>query len=149
MTSVKNIQIGQVDMIISLSRYHAVVKLWYRQKSEMSKSKQESSVTSSIGQGNVEHTREKTILTNVVEIGASSIVFSSPVRVQLAALSYKSDTLVALSQQRYRWLHKYVLEKEKNQRERLGRNALACERGGYTSSSKFSNNIYNTIHQYK
>jgi len=49
MTSVKNIQIGQVDMIISLSRYHAVVKLWYRQKSEMSKSKQESSVTSSIG----------------------------------------------------------------------------------------------------
>ena len=44
------------------------------------------------------HTREKTILTNVVEIGASSIVFSSPVRVQLAALSYKSDTLVALSQ---------------------------------------------------
>jgi len=39
----------------------------------------------------VEHTREKTILTNVVE-------FSSPVRVQLAAFFYKSDTLVALSQ---------------------------------------------------
>jgi len=73
----------------------------------------------------VEHTREKTILTNVVEIGTSSIEFSSPVRVQLAALSYKSDTLVALSQKRYRCLHTYVLEKEKNQRERLGRNALA------------------------
>ena len=31
----------------------------------------------------------------MLEIGASSIEFYSPVRVQLAALSYKFDTLVA------------------------------------------------------
>jgi len=37
----------------------------------------------------VEHTREKTILTNM------TIEFSSPVRVQLAALSDKSETLEA------------------------------------------------------
>ena len=61
----------------------------------MSKSKQESSVTSPIGYDNVEHTREKTILTNVGEIGSSSIEFSYTVRVQLAALSCKFDTLVA------------------------------------------------------
>ena len=43
----------------------------------------------------MEQTREKTILTNVVEILATSIEFSSPIRVQLAALSDKSDTMEA------------------------------------------------------
>ena len=49
---------------------------------------------------------EKTILTNVVEIGATSIEFSSPVRVQLAAfptnlthwlLYHNNDTDVSIN----------------------------------------------------
>ena len=42
----------------------------------------------------MEQTREKTVMTNV-EIWATSIGFSSPIRVQLAALSDKSDTMEA------------------------------------------------------
>ena len=43
----------------------------------------------------MEQNREKTVMTNAVEICATSIGFSSPIRVQLAALFDKSDTMEA------------------------------------------------------
>jgi len=90
----------------------------------------------------VEQIREKTILTNIAEISATSIEFS--IRVQLAALSDKSDTMKAFkrthmpvvqtlchnnvilsSQKQYIWLNNRVLEREKDQRTRLGRSSSA------------------------